>query len=108
MFINKIFFEFKYFSSNSNIIVLFSKFFFELKYFYALWQICILIKIFCLIASSKFRIAKGASQHPALMGSWPTLWLHVLALSTQWMVRCYSVLGDVWGIRWGSHEEGVS
>ena len=39
------------------------------------------LKIFCL--SANFRSERGPFRHPALMGNYPTLHLHILALSTK-------------------------
>ena len=50
MFVERILFEFEYFYSVSNVIMLFSNFLHEFKYFHALCQVFIVIKIFCLIA----------------------------------------------------------
>ena len=43
--------------------------FFEFRYFCALWQTFILIKIFCLNASPKFRSVRWVFCHSVLMGN---------------------------------------
>ena len=101
MLFNKFLFKFKYFHSNSNIFIwfqmlLFSNLLFEFKYFYALWQIFIIIKIFCVNELVKFRSTRGVSCRLALIRNCPTLKLHVLAVSTQWIACYFSVLGEVW------------
>ena len=90
------------------LIIFFNNFLIEFKYFDAPLQNFILTNIIYLNASAKFQSTRGASCNPALMEKCPTLLFNVLALCTQSVVYYFSVLWDVWGVRYYFYEEGAS